>query len=1446
MKNIKLLLYSLLTICSCAKPLEWSDPYQPENNGDMVTVLFSAHDAGKSKATGITDESERVIGRWCVFAFDDQNNWFRYATSDSGDDIPMNLRAGRQYTCYAIVNYSTMGTGAFVPSTVSAPAQLAEKVAYLGDNAVGRLLMYGSETITPSASSQECGIAVKRIVSRININGIGVDFSDKPYLAEKTFTLRHVYVTNAYRTTTYGDDYSAADLSSARTAWYNSGGWHRGENAETSMDNLLGQRGINAVLTAGSPYTVPLSFYAFPNPVDLADDDHQMDIWTRRCTRLVIETTLGNETLYYQVNVPAMERNHVYTASNIVIRGRGSSDPEIVDIDPSVLDLSFDMEDGWDGSDAEVNLSSLVRLRPVSVRLSSGEEDTKSVISVEAEEFKCAYLFAFDASTHRTFLNEEGGNIAVKTEAKTINWAIPVGPDGAGNSQLMDVYAIVNPDATNAALLEEFLTRADVTEEEVEALLYECDDALSLSSLETGGMPMSGCLKGLTLASSEDSFTLSLKRLFSRYDIRLNVTPFSEGGWTVETAEALASHSNTRADYFYTGNGIGVQADEEDLAMVDMATDSDLENLNAVGADGKSAGSLTLYFLENCQGDIGPASAWNKVNAELGDDVDCCSYAEFVIKATHATLGERSFKYRFYPGQNDDMCSNFDIIRNVRRKVSLTLSPDLSSEYFRWVYDGSLKVAPGEMLTVTYETTLDEQLLSFGTFLDGLPSDYLEVEHLHAGRVTVKARADAPEGGVFQLQGGDASGQISDKVNIQVTSAVSFWKDVEMLYSPEYRGQWMVLRLSENVLGAGDYLQASVSNCYKNDNGDYIQPNSSVRSTVLSPDSEVFAGGKTGISTPHIWYNPAGRLLFVYSHISRPDRDNYSTLTLSVMASEGGQEYQMHRKEYVFRQKEPVFRLRSQLNTPDCNYATTIDTDGAIEADELGFVLVDPDNNNHIIPNSEFRWGGHGLYSMPGMSYAPYNCSSAGFYFDNLFVESQIEADYNDSSVDDSFELDSPGPPDEGSWDFELYNFTIRPREQADFTFGEEKYFLFYHSFFYSQEVHVFPTCRLLAAPVKSLTLMQALPGTNDYSSMKTSSLPAGEDFYLMYGFRQTFFVKMENLPDAAPAVTLGSSSALDYSLSRIRAGLYRLDLWLNRYDNPLTHNDSAVPYTPQQTAPDPGDGDYDVTISVTSGGYSDAIVCHVLHKRFGASLKDVNRQDLKLQMWNPLGFVLTASCTLDTEYKMYWYRHPLKEVFDGPCFNTQSASFALNATLASSPLVGKDVHQLLEKGSRDLKGIRCTYAREVHPDFIAHNFQREDLILYYPCAEATSLGGSLSLSSNGFQSSVPGLSLKDIVFNLENFIAYTTDIVRFSYTLSSLSEYYLQSLFYQTTDTWYYDYRFATPVHWSADNTAAPFSFTTDNPVHIGGPDVTKTVSGLVRYRGNDTFHASDPAIGY
>ena len=78
------------------------------------------------------------------------------------------------------------------------------------------------------------------------------------------------------------------------------------------------------------------------------------------------------------------------------------------------------------------------------------------------------------------------------------------------------------------------------------------------------------------------------------------------------------------------------------------------------------------------------------------------------------------------------------------------------------------------------------------------------------------------------------------------------------------------------------------------------------------------------------------------------------------------------------------------------------------------------------------------------------------------------------------------------------------------------------------------------------------------------------------------------------------------------------------------------------------------------------------------------------------------------------------------------------------------------------------------------------------------------------------------------------------------MSEYYLQSLFYDVTDIRYYGYRFATPVHWSECNTLAPFTLTSNAPVHIGGTDSEKTVQGTILYKGAANFHHQDPVIGF
>ena len=336
-------------LSACAKPVP-DEYYEPPL--EMATVVFSLSDSPASKMTGITDASERAVARWAVFVFDSSSGQYVYRTSDSGDNLSVKLRIGRYYHAYAIVNYPITGTGSLVFSSIRSREDLEGKVAALSDQGIGELLMFGSLSFPLGEdavdATQEKSIRVTRLVCRLDVRGIRTDFSTKPELAAKTFTLRHIYVTNAYRTSRYGADYLPGELSSLRSAWYNTMGWHRGEPADSGLDALLGQRNINTVVSASSPFTQTVSFYAFPNSTSALDDCHYTDSWQKRCTRIVLEATLGSETYYYQITAPAMERNYVYAASDIIIRGPGSKDPEDLLFDDDALEVTFSVNDQWD------------------------------------------------------------------------------------------------------------------------------------------------------------------------------------------------------------------------------------------------------------------------------------------------------------------------------------------------------------------------------------------------------------------------------------------------------------------------------------------------------------------------------------------------------------------------------------------------------------------------------------------------------------------------------------------------------------------------------------------------------------------------------------------------------------------------------------------------------------------------------------------------------------------------------------------------------------------------------------------------------------------------------------------------------------------------------------------------------------------------------------------
>lgn len=347
---------------SCAKPLP-APADEPTGTSELINVIFHVSDEDDTitKVTDITEGNEVRVNRWCVFVFDNESTWFAYRTSTSGN-IEISLRAGREYKAYALVNYPTSGVGAFVPSSVTSESDITGKVAYLSDNTVSSLLMYGELSFVPvntdndptsnpgvqqAMAQTEKIIHVSRIVSRIDIQNISVDFSAKPHLAGKTFVLKHIYMTNIYRSSKYNADYLYNNLSSARSAWYNTGGYHRGEQPVAGIDALVSDRDVNATLSTSS-HTAKHSFYTFPNQTALSVDQHQMTTWTKRCTRIVLETTLDGTTYYYRINVPEMARNRIYSAVNVVIHGLGSTDPEEDIIPEDVLDVTFTVSTtGW-------------------------------------------------------------------------------------------------------------------------------------------------------------------------------------------------------------------------------------------------------------------------------------------------------------------------------------------------------------------------------------------------------------------------------------------------------------------------------------------------------------------------------------------------------------------------------------------------------------------------------------------------------------------------------------------------------------------------------------------------------------------------------------------------------------------------------------------------------------------------------------------------------------------------------------------------------------------------------------------------------------------------------------------------------------------------------------------------------------------------------------------
>lgn len=384
--------------------------------------------------------------------------------------------------------------------------------------------------------------------------------------------------------------------------------------------------------------------------------------------------------------------------------------------------------------------------------------ETKSVCTADAESFTEAYLFAFRSGEQTIYAAKH------VTRTDSFQWTLPRGEN-------LEIWALANPAGnTLKALLENSLEDARLTRQNLLDLPhFSCPSAASLKELDGDGthLPMSAIV-AVRFDGARGTLTVPLKRLFAKYELKLNWSRFLSEGWTVRAAGVKCVNCNGSVPYFYDGPGAGYAAEAGDLvSLLDHDDGDDLDCLNELAPGGSSGWKAFFYLPENCQGTIlsdggVPAQSWKTVYQELGTRVSACSYISVNVAASKEGVPERRFSYRIYPGNERTMNRNFDIVRNTFRALTVTLTPGLETDGFRWTNAQAITVEPGGTVDIPFETSLDSPCFS----VRGSGLEWVETA---GGCARFRALADAREGTVRAL-GGDEGFEVSDSVPVSITS----------------------------------------------------------------------------------------------------------------------------------------------------------------------------------------------------------------------------------------------------------------------------------------------------------------------------------------------------------------------------------------------------------------------------------------------------------------------------------------------------------------------------------------------------------------------------------------------------------------------------------------------------------------------------------------------------
>lgn len=184
------------------------------------------------------------------------------------------------------------------------------------------------------------------------------------------------------------------------------------------------------------------------------------------------------------------------------------------------------------------------------------------------------------------------------------------------------------------------------------------------------GIPMAGKAE-FSVSGGVNEIFIPLERLMSKISIRMDRGGLSENV-SMNVVNVMIGNCPKTATVFKANS---IKSHDECFTLGFNRNETECSILNMDAGNGAS-GTLSLYMLENIQGDIeGVTRDEDKIFPENDLRRDICSYVEIWMDYSSPDLCsmETPLKYRFYLGED---CGNLDVERNCHYRITVLPEDD--------------------------------------------------------------------------------------------------------------------------------------------------------------------------------------------------------------------------------------------------------------------------------------------------------------------------------------------------------------------------------------------------------------------------------------------------------------------------------------------------------------------------------------------------------------------------------------------------------------------------------------------------------------------------------------------------------------------------------------------------------------------------------------------------